>query len=205
MRWKSIIALMAVIIVIIPCNALPKTRQGLVSEMSIGLAPLSKFSSRDVTENGTGFVFDFSGGYGWNDQNIIALIFEFSWRNSDYYTALGHTYGTHWDGTPYGDQIMRQDFIGPVWYHYFRPEISSIYSAAGIGFYDFNKSDFGKNDRGTGWLIGGGFQPAKYCQLGTYFIGGKTNSGSDHFKHIQLSVMLSVIIQSSHLWFMREN
>lgn len=170
-----------------------RTEKGFVSVLGVGVAAVSRFQSEAVSESGPAVVVDLTEGYSFDGQNVLCAKWLLSWRKSDYFTEEGRTV-THLDGSPLGDQSVRQNFMGASWYHYLRRTTRSVYMAVGVGFCDFSKSDFGKNERGLGWLVGTGYQFAEHFQAGTWMTVGKTTDGRLDFDHLQLGLQVSGLI-----------
>ena len=167
-------------------------REGYTSSVSLGLAPVTKFSFADTSETGMALVFGFSVGYGLDDRNVIVVQGNLSARNSDYFTALGRTY-THLDGSALGDQKVTQAFIGLGWYHYFSKKTKTWYSNLTAGAQSFRVRDFNRSDPGFAWKVELGYQFCDRIQAGSFTQFGRTDHGDTSYDHVQMGLVVTLL------------
>jgi hypothetical protein len=168
-------------------------RKGFVLGGGIGLAPVSRFSVGNYHEDGLGVGVNFVIGYGLDNQNLIVYEGNVSYRNSELFSKTGWETEYFFDGGTIGNQMIGQGFNGAAWYHYFTKKKNSFFSTLGAGVCILQTSDFGSNDFGFGFLVGGGYAFSRHWQVGSYFVNGKTSNGYLDFNHTQLTILFGYI------------
>ncbi len=187
-----IVALAFVSLTFSAADTAAEDRRGFVSGLSLGVAPVTKFSIGQFHESGTALIVDALGAYCWDDRNLILARMNISVRNSDYFTEMGRGV-THLDGSPLGDQHLTQVFEGVGWGHYVRTTTKSVYFNFVFGLLAFSADDFGRNDIGYAGLTELGYQFDRHFQIGAFLLVGKTEDNGIPYHHTQAGVLLTYL------------
>jgi hypothetical protein len=183
---RLLILVLAVVLLAGSASAFDNMRKGFVMGGGLGVAPVASWStsveiffvgSVTLDENNAGIGANIVIGYAWDEQNMIVYEANVAATKSDFFI----------------DRQVGQGYSGPVWYHYFKPDDNSFFTAAGLGFYYFKVEDFEENDLGLAYLIGGGYEFARHVQVGAYLSGGKTSDRGIDFNHQHLSILVSAV------------
>lgn len=168
-------------------------RKGFVIGGGLGFTPIARLSASDILQfdpaTGSLVIDDFSEteagvgvnlllGYAWNEYNMI--VYE---GNASGYKSRPFA----------GDLVLTQGFFGATWYHYYGPKGATFFSAIGIGFYQFDVERGADFDAGVGGMLGGGYEFSPHFQAGAYFSSGKTSIGSEDWKHLNISALVSAV------------
>lgn len=150
-------------------------RKGFVLGGGLGFAPSIKttgpgfFGDRVTTEE-SGVALNLLLGYAWDEQNM--LVYEAN--------AAGYSIN---------QVTITQGLEGIVWYHYWGPMGKTIFTALGLGLYNYTVEDSNAT-RKTGIIIGVGYELARHWQAGLYISSGKTKAGGDELDHTTVSLLI---------------
>lgn len=187
-----IVALALVCGIFCTTGTVAQDRKGFVSGLSLGLAPVTKFSTGQFDESGLVLTIDARGAYCWDNRNMIVARLSVCRRNSDYFTELGRGV-THLDGSPLGDQHITQMFDGVGWGHYFSPKTKTAYVSLVVGMLTFGKDDLGRNDLGLAGMAEFGYQIHEHFQMGAFLLVGRTKDHGVRYDHTQAGLLLTFL------------
>lgn len=191
MRFPAALAVYAVLFA--AAGSFASAERGeFVTSVSIGFAPVTRFSLGNVSESGGALACGFSEGYRWSDRDQLAVQWQVSVRRSDYFTSLCEDW-THLDGTPLGELKIWQFFLGLGWRHDLGERVRAPYAHVAIGMMSFSVDDLGQNRRGIGWELGGGYRFSERVQAGVFGLFGKTDDQGLGYCHTQVGCLVSFL------------
>ncbi len=189
MKTAKILIIAICLLIPISSLAFDGKRKGFVFGGGFGFAPFSKWKSDITTTDGSpgtnseskaGFALNFLIGGAFDEHNMLVYEGNFTGYNSDYF-----------------NQSLAQGFNGAAWYYYFGSAGKSVFTALGLGFYDFKVNGRNRPDPGLAILLGAGYEFTRHWQVGGYLSLGKTSDNEYRnradLKHSQFSFLVNAI------------
>ena len=205
-RIKTVVSRLVFMVIVLTLLAASSSsgfdgnRKGFVLGGGLGIAPTAGWSGTgtfgaalviiDTSEYRTGAGFNFLIGHGWDEKNLIVFEINMSRWKSDLLTIREGS------GQLLLNSSIWQGYIGGAWYHYFGSVGRSLFTALGLGQYQFitlYSSTFFDQSAGTGILIGGGYEFARHWQLGAYLSTGFTAEKLGRWNYTDIKVLVSAV------------
>jgi hypothetical protein len=151
-HYKWAMLMVYVLIFSAAASAFDGQRKGFVLGAGLGPGIVSTYHIDSVDESGAGIGANVIIGYAWNNRNIAVWQLNGNSHNIDAFEHQGE-----------------QFYTGPTWYHYFKTDTQSLYSA--VGAWQYAVWEIGEGYQSIGWafIVGAGYEFARHLQCGVFY------------------------------------